>query len=263
MSYPAIKRTLLRLLRAPAEPPAPPAGSPDSVQVFRATSGFLTLRLIEALALNALLLLGAIVGLFFVAFSEPDPTVLVLVVSGILVLLATLGLTYFLVRLDYDMRYYIVTDRSLRIRQGALIIQEVTLTFANIQNLTIRQGPLERLFGFANLVVHTAGGGTLTQQQSGQQLGSMNHRGILRGIANAREVRDTIADLLRAYRDSGLGDPEETRVHASPALPALRPSRASSTAYLDGLRAIRDEAHALRDAVATEALSGASDAGRY
>ena len=253
MSYPAIKRTLLRLLRAPAEPPEPPAGSPDSVQVFRATHGFLTLRLIEGLALNALLLLGAVVGLFFVALSDADPILVVGVVGVILVLFATLGLAYFLVRLDYDMRYYIVTDRSLRIRQGALVIQEVTLTYANIQNLTIRQGPIERLFGYANLVVHTAGGSAPAQQQSGQQFGGMNHRGVLRGIANAKEVRDTIAELLRAYRDAGLGDPEERRAHASSAPVTHLPSGPSSGAYLDGLCAIRDEAVALRDAVAADA----------
>ncbi len=27
---------------------------------------------------------------------------------------------YYLIRIDYDMRYYVVTDRSLRIREGAL-----------------------------------------------------------------------------------------------------------------------------------------------
>jgi uncharacterized membrane protein YdbT with pleckstrin-like domain len=104
------------------------------------------------------------------------------------------------------MRYYIVTDRSLRIRQGALTIQESTYTFANVQNLTIRQGPVERLFGISNLHVETAGGAAASQSE---EPGGFHHHGVLAGIDNAPEVRDRILTLLRAYRDAGLGDRED------------------------------------------------------
>jgi hypothetical protein len=77
-----------------------------------------------------------------------------------------LGLGLFLVqmpfslaaaRLNYEMRWYIVTDRSLRLREGIFGVREMTLTFANVQNIAIRQGPLQRALGLADVVVRTAG----------------------------------------------------------------------------------------------------------
>ena len=54
-----------------------------------------------------------------------------------------LPLTFALVRLDYELRWYIVTDRSLRIREGVTSLRESTMTFANIQHIAVRQGPLQ------------------------------------------------------------------------------------------------------------------------
>ena len=45
--YQPLRRLVLRLLVAPTEPPEPPAGSPDSVKVFRASPRFLTLQLLR------------------------------------------------------------------------------------------------------------------------------------------------------------------------------------------------------------------------
>ncbi|HKO93098.1 MAG TPA: PH domain-containing protein, partial [Polyangiaceae bacterium] len=128
---------------------------------------------------------------------------------------------YFLIRLDYDMRYYVLTDRSLRIRRGAWTIEESTFTFANVQNLTLHQGPLERLLGITHLEIDTAGGGV--QKNAKDPGSSMQHQGRLDGIdpKTAVELRDRILHLVRSYRDAGLGD-----------TPALRSTRAS----LDGER---------------------------
>ena len=41
------------------------------------------------------------------------------------------------------MRYYIVTDRSQRVRQGAWLLREMTITHANLQNHRLVQGPVE------------------------------------------------------------------------------------------------------------------------
>ena len=38
-------------------------------------------------------------------------------------------------------------------------VLETTITFENIQNVTVQQGPLQRLFGIADVRVDTAGGG--------------------------------------------------------------------------------------------------------
>jgi uncharacterized membrane protein YdbT with pleckstrin-like domain len=153
---------------------------------------------------------------------------------------------YFLIRIDYDMRYYVVTDRSLRIRQGALLIDESTFTFANVQNLKMHQGPIERLLGLSNLVVETAGGaGGGAKEGHGQSPFRRGHEGRLRGVANAREVRDQILRLLKRYRDAGLGDPEERHR----AMPGSPPVAGLPPQGLVRLREVRDELRQLRRAV--------------
>lgn len=236
--YPLFRGLLLRLLRAPAEPPEPPAGSPGSVRTFRAAKGFLSLQLIP-LGVGALLVLST-VGFMVVAVAASDaPPVAMVVPLGLLAFVsAMLWFRYMLIRLDYDMRYYVVTDRSMRIREGAMHIHEHTYTYANVQNVSIQQGPLERLFGISNVRVQTAGGGGVmtAQQQPGAMMG---HGGVLRGIENAEAVRDQILALVKAYRDAGLGD----------AGPSKRKTAAKagrmSPLLVERLREVRDEVREL------------------
>jgi membrane protein YdbS with pleckstrin-like domain len=178
-----------------------------------------------------------ILFVFAEAAVEMHPAAAAVSVTVLLVTAFIAVLRYFLIRLDYDMRYYVVTDRSLRIRQGALTIQESTYTFANVQNLTIRQGPMERLFGISNLHVETAGGAAASQSE---EPGGTHHHGVLAGIDNAPEVRDRILTLLRAYRDAGLGDREDP-----PKAAAGRPE----APRLERLREILAELRALKGAL--------------
>lgn len=211
MIYEKIKDRLFSLIKAPTQPPDPPAGSQGSIQTFRAAPNFLKLQLL----VWGMGFAGAIVGelIFlgvelFVTHGDRDRTG-ELALAALLLVITVVGaiIKFFLIRIDYDMRYYVVTDRSLRIREGAILITESTYTFANIQNLKVTQGPLERLLGLSNLIVETAGGAS---SSSGEGHGkSASHEGNLRGITNAREVRDQMLVLLRKYRDAGLGDPED------------------------------------------------------
>lgn len=242
-----LKRIALRFLRVPPEPHAP-AGSPGSLRVFRAARNYYRYRL----AGWALKQVGAIVGvaLFLsvqhlfdgvplprnlgeslvrwgVVDAPRDPEtgearrVRIGDVSAWLTILEILGLagfaaqlpfTYALVRLDYEMRWYLATDRSLRIREGVWRVSEMTMTFANVQNLTIEQGPVQRLLGIADLHVKTAGGGG-SPDLHGAREGRVEslHEGYFRGVDNAEEIRDLILALLKRYRDAGLGDPEDAR----------------------------------------------------
>ncbi len=49
---------------------------------------------------------------------------LVLEAAAVGVFVASIPITYFLQRLNYEMRWYTVTDRSLRIRSGVVRLQE-------------------------------------------------------------------------------------------------------------------------------------------
>ena len=52
-----------------------------------------------------------------------------------------------LVKLDFEKRWYVVTDRSLRVREGIAFVREATVTFAKIQNISMSQGPVQRALG--------------------------------------------------------------------------------------------------------------------
>jgi uncharacterized membrane protein YdbT with pleckstrin-like domain len=130
---------------------------------------------------------------------------------GIGLFLVQLPLSFLMVRLDYRYRWYMITDTSLRIREGLLSVRERTMTFANIQNLSLKQGPVQRLFGISDLQVRTAGGGSESAGESKKELAeAMNmHIGYFRGVDNAEEIRDLILGRMRGLKDSGLGDPDE------------------------------------------------------
>ncbi len=245
MIYDAIKGTLLKLLRAPSRLPEPPPGSQGAVEIFRAAPAFLKLRVILWVGSMASAIIGEIVGLYFFKFFEQWVGAMVVWALLALTLLGLLA-KYFLIRVDYDMRFYVVGERSLRIREGALTIHEITLTYANVQNLSIRQGPLERLLGIANLVVETAGGAGSGGHHD-RDASSGGHEGVLRGVANASAVRDRIQSHSRQFRDAGLGDPED-RAAVGPGAAAGRRAlaRGLSPVAIERLREIRDELRALR-----------------
>ncbi len=245
MIYEAVKQPLLELLKVPRQPPDAPAGSRGSVEVFRAAPKFLAYQVIVwgggfagAIVGELVMIIGGhTIGDWEAAAGFGYPLLALTLAASIA--------KYFLIRLDYDMRYYVVTDRSLRIREGALVIHESTYTFANVQNLKIHQGPVERLLGIENLVVETAGGaGSSSGDKPRHGAFGRGHEGRLRGITNARAVRDQILSLMKRYRDAGLGDPEDQR-QAMPARSAV----SLPAAAIERLREIRGEIAALGEAL--------------
>ena len=76
-----------------------------------------------------------------------------------------------------------VSDESLRIREGLVRVPEQTMTVANIQNMRISQGPLQRLFGLAEFEVHTAGGGGKATEDDKSATRNL-HVGHFRGLGD-------------------------------------------------------------------------------
>jgi uncharacterized membrane protein YdbT with pleckstrin-like domain len=123
-----------------------------------------------------------------------------------------------------------MSDRSLRIRRGIWVIHETTITFENVQNVTMRQGPIQRWYGIADVVVETAGGGSAHGAEGMQATAA--HRGLIEGVSNAEQIRDLMMDRLHRSRSAGLGD--EAPEHAL--------SGQWSSAHVALLREIRDAA---------------------
>jgi uncharacterized membrane protein YdbT with pleckstrin-like domain len=199
------------------------------VKVFNAGRNFYTWSVIRWGAVQT----GAALGLV-IAFAIFTPIVhhilprwlwlvfLVFKVASAASFLAQLAFTFLALRLGYEMRWYIVTDRSLRIRSGVWSVEELTMTFANIQQITVEQGPLQRVLGIANVQVSSAGGGGGKKPGEKKKDG---HAGYFEGVEDAESIRDLVLERLRRYRDSGLGDPDDVPTALAAAKQVLEETR--------------------------------------
>ena len=239
-----IRQRVLRILRVPPAPAVP--DGEEAARVFRAAPNFYRYRLALWVVGQISALLGLIGGLAGAAFlsrqidlgwvSTALVAVEVLAWAGFLMLLP---LSLIAVKLDYEMRWYLLSDRSLRIRAGVWTVREKTMTFANIQQISIRQNPLQRALGISDVEVRTAGGGEGKAGQSGGP-GEGMHEAHFSGVDNAEEIRTAIRERVRRHRDAGLGDPDD----AAPALFDVD----NADAVLAAARALQQEMRKLREA---------------
>jgi PH (Pleckstrin Homology) domain-containing protein len=221
-------RWLLGLLRVPPEPHLP-AGEPGSARVFRAAPNYWRLKLLGWSLRQAFTVAGFV---FFMAFLEVMPEKVELSdkgrrrsvplatlasyargleVFGIALWLVQLPITFAIIRLDYQLRWYVVTDRAARLREGVLTLTEMTFTLLNVQDIRIHQGPLQRLLGLADVELRTAGGSDASPAAAGH--GSTPSRNLhlarFRGVDNAPMIRDLVLQRMKRARDAGLGDPDD------------------------------------------------------
>ncbi|MCP4902761.1 MAG: PH domain-containing protein [bacterium] len=233
-------RTLLAYLLQLPPTPEPPHGDEGAIQIFKPSRRYLQLRTVRWVLVQLSSAFGLVVALnwrsipgsmAFVEGVQLGPLTLGSFLGGWLFhLIEAWGVTFFLlqipitlasIRLDYEMRWYLVTDRSLRIREGLKTVRERTMTFANVQNLTIRQNPIQRLFGISDLKVRSAGGGSSSEESGSDEEETSDkglHLAVFRGIENAAEVRDLVLSHLKQLRSSGIGDPDDTESQLGPSL---------------------------------------------
>ncbi len=241
-----------RVLRIPGDP-EPPPGDEARTQRFRAAPNYYKYLLAVWGLKTAVLLIvlvtmeiGPLVAVFGTRLHERHlPSALLLGLPQLIILFFLVGRLFsgLLVKLDFEKRWYLVTDRSLRLREGILNVREMTITFANIQNISISQGPIQRALGIADLRVDTAGGSAPVRREHKGRPQSL-HTAFFRGVDNANTIRELIQTRLRELKDSGLGDDEELK------RPIDRPAAGNERAeILLALRAVAAEASALRAAL--------------
>lgn len=243
-----LRLLLLRWLRIPEAPHVPP-GEEARGEVFRAGEGYYNYLLLQwllkqvgavagllvsAAFLHTVLVLGRLPwgrakGVTRLAKAVPMEAFLLLeAMAWGLFLLACVG-SFLLLVWNYRCRYYILTDRCLRIQEGLWTFREQTFSLANIQDLDVHRGPLQRFLGIGDLVVRTAGGGGGDADRPGHG-GALNlHEGRLRGVADPERLRDLLLQRMRAHSASGLGErvPDGTAPGLEPAArEAIREARA-------------------------------------
>lgn len=233
-----LARTWFRL---PAGDPALP-GDPRRQVTWNPGRGYLHYSLLGFFASSilslplALALVGG--GLVSVAADAPRGGALLVGLAlgfGGAVMLLSTAVRFAIIYLELDMLRYTLTDQAIRLRRGVVNVQEVTLSYVNVQNVRFVQGPLQRYFGIADLLVETAGGGGLlaAQQQQQQQVA---HRGLIKGVSEPQKLRDLILERVRQAKGSGLGDAHDDAADERPASAASL----SSPAALALLKEIRD-----------------------
>ena len=177
--YEGLWGVLTRWFRVPAQPPILPALAGEAIQSFRPAQGFL--RYLKFQFWIALIVIDTLLVIGWLALGVAEPLAGVLITPlALFLIIAPNVVAYLAIHLRFDTTWYVLSDRSLRIRRGIWIIHETTITFENVQNVTINQGPLQRWFGIADVVVETAGGsGGRGEQHAGTAAG---HQGLIEGL---------------------------------------------------------------------------------
>lgn len=199
--YQGIWLVLTDCFRVPKQPPSmpvEPAGFRRSFHPSRRFLAYLKLYFWVVLAVIDLAILVGWIALLLwfplLAWIVALPAFLIAVVPDIV--------AYVAIHLRYDTMWYVVTDRSLRVRRGIWIIAEHTITFENVQNVYVRRGPIQQLFGISEIVVETAGAAEGESENSF----AVGNKAIMEGIDNPEEIRHLIMERVRATRSTGLGD---------------------------------------------------------
>lgn len=237
LPFSALERRVLEFLAVPAAPEIPD-GSAASVRVFRAGDNFYAWLVLKWAAVTIFAAVGLLGATFAVIqIMRQAPRLAQIGLSGVLLAVwsafaVTAAVTFLARRLNFRMRWYIVTDRSLRLRSGIFMVDELTMTYRNIQEIRVTSGPLQHALRLATVEVHAAGGGGDARHGGG------GHVGRLEGLANANDIRDLMVDRLRQYRDAGLGDAPHVEM-------------AGDVSELTAAREMLAEARALRAAIAT------------
>lgn len=204
--YQGIWGVVTRWLLVPNEPPHLTGADDLHVQCFRPAPGYL--RYLKFFFWIGLFAIDIGLSLAWIGIFIAAPIVGVLITPfALAVIVLPDVVAYIAIHLRYDSTWYVLSDRTMRIRRGIWDIHETTITYENIQNVSVQQGPVQRYFGIANVRVETAGGGA-AGPKGGRDAG---HEGILEGIENAEAIRDLIMQKWKATRSAGLGD---ERFHA-------------------------------------------------
>ncbi len=249
-----MKARLLALLRVP-ERPDPPPGAGETLETFRAAPGFFYYSVLTWIPKQVAAFAGLMFSLaFFGSFDNGGLDFVqaegwdrwserlggvefslgslemglgdIFIFFELLAIATWLGQLVFTgvsLKLSWEQRWYLVGERALRIRHGLWSVREQTMTIANIQNMIVRQGPVQRIFGISDLEIYTAGGGSGSQagEDPTQQKDSF-HVGRFRGVKNASTLRDTIRARLQEVKAEEAGG-ESARGGRSQSLSQDRP----------------------------------------
>ena len=233
--YSGVWQVLSNRFNVPATPPTLPTEAGETPDAFKPTRGHLRYMKLEYLISMTVVSVAIFIGWVVLTIALWWVGLLLFIPAALLVV-AFWVVGYIALHLKYDTTWYVMTDRSLRIRRGIWVIREMTFTFENVQNVKVRQGPLQRMFGVSDLLVETAGAGADPSNHGGPAL----NQGVVQGVADAWALRDRVLAKLKTSQTAGFGDDLDAPI------PPTSPTAAGwSAEHLAALRSIRDELGAM------------------
>ena len=157
----------------PPSPAPTPAVADDQDKPLAPESGVVA-RISTAIWLLILAIPRGVAATSVLFFSGFDPVVLLWVggVGAVFAVFALWCLWWPAVR--YRHASYRVAERGLWIRRGVVWRSEISVPRSRVQHTDVSQGPLQRRFDLATLVLHTAG-----TQHAAVSLGGLEHAAAL------------------------------------------------------------------------------------
>ena len=199
--YQGLWGVLTKWFNVPEDPPTLPTYSGRSVDAFQPSEGFL--KYLKFTFWLMLFIIDIAILIAWIVITVVNPVVgIILAPIALFIAVVPDIVAYLAIHLRFDTTWYVLSDRSLRIRRGIWLIHETTITYENIQNVKIQQGPLQRWFDIADVLIETAGGG-------GSQPGhaaSSTHCGLIEGVQNASAIREKLMTKIGQSKSAGLGD---------------------------------------------------------
>jgi len=225
------KQKLLQILKIPEVPHIPP-GEESHAEVFRPGKPYLLYLRLAWLPKQAIGLLVLIASAFWwhgwflrytsrLGYFSPETwyTIYLAIEAIAVIAFAVQALaTWIALRWNYERRFYVLTDRCLRIQEGTWTFRERTFTLSRLQQVGLQQNPLQRLLGLSDIVVSTAGGGSKSKAEEGGGEEESLHAGHLRGLFDPIPVREHLVARMKAHLDGGLGDEASKRPESPPEL---------------------------------------------
>lgn len=188
----ASEHTVLDEAAVPQEQPAAPEPTPierkrlgaEPLRLERLDPASVTAERIAGWILTSVLLFAGLIGLTIVGFNVGFNDTIT-ICCGVGYLLAALLLAWFthvLPRKEYLHAGWCLTHCGLEIRRGVWWRSQISVPLARVQHTDVHQGPMQRRFGIAKLIVHTAG-----TENSAVELSGLN-------FATAQRLRDALIE---------------------------------------------------------------------
>lgn len=226
--YKGVWKILSDWFRVPPTPPQLPVDGGSPVRSFHPSLKFLSYLKLWFWIMLVLVDIALLIA-WAIVFAVNVVVGLALAPVFLFLIIAPDVVAYVAIHVRYDATWYVMSDRSLRSRRGVWLICEHTVTFENVQDVYVRRGPIQQLFGISTIVVETAG----ASEGDGENKFTVGNKAILEGIDNPDEIRELIMERVRRSRSAGLGDERHVE------------GRSWSSDDVAMIREIRDAARAL------------------